>query len=383
MSGELSLDDVISVSVLSVPQAVSVPNINTAALFSSETPNGTFGSVAYKIYSTSAEVAVDFGSSSKAVAAASAFFGQSPNPLSVGGYLVVIPLLSSGTEAVDAAILRTMGTVYYYGVLVDQGIIVTPLNTLATFCQANKKMLFYCSILPADIQPGGLVDLFRSSSQFRARGLYNTGDQTAALTFAAAYAGRGLSVNFNGANTCITMNLKPLAGVTVDLGIDETVKALLITAGVDAYPSWGGKPGVISNGENSFFDEVYNEDWFALALQAAGFNYFYQTGSKIPQTDKAMVGYINAYRGICEQARGDTGRGNGFISPGAWTSPDTFGDPEDFIRNIAEVGYYIYSIPMSQQSAADRALRKAPTVMIAIKSAGALHNGNVMVAVNL
>ena len=86
----------------------------------------------------------------------------------------------------------------------------------------------------------------------------------------------------------------------------------------------------------------------------------------------------NAYRVVSEQA----GR-NRFIGPGAWTSPDSFGDREALIRNIADVGYYIYSLPVSQQSTADRTARKAPLVQIAVKSQGAVHSSDIIVSVNL
>ena len=87
-----------------------------------------------------------------------------------------------------------------------------------------------------------------------------------------------------------------------------------------------------------------------------------------------MVGLKNAYAKSCEQ-----GIRNGSFASGEWNDSIPFGDPEDFIRNIREVGYYIYSLPISQQAQADREERKAPVIQIACKRSGALHSSNVIV----
>ena len=52
-----------------------------------------------------------------------------------------------------------------------------------------------------------------------------------------------------------------------------------------------------------------------------------------------------------------------------------------FKRNIQEKGYYIYSLPVSQQSQTDREARKAPVVQIAIKLSGAFHFSEVIITV--
>ena len=84
-----------------------------------------------------------------------------------------------------------------------------------------------------------------------------------------------------------------------------------------------------------------------------------------------------AYREVCIASVT-----NGMAAPGSWTSPDTFGNPEDFRRNIAEQGYYIFSQPITQQSSVDREARKAPLVQIALKLAGAVHSSDVIININ-
>jgi hypothetical protein len=91
-----------------------------------------------------------------------------------------------------------------------------------------------------------------------------------------------------------------------------------------------------------------------------------------------MDGLKGAYARVCQQ-----GLTNGWIALRLnWTSPTTFGNPDDLRRNIKGAGYFIYSSPITQQAPADRTARKAPLVQIAVKQAGAIHHSDVIVQVN-
>jgi hypothetical protein len=90
-----------------------------------------------------------------------------------------------------------------------------------------------------------------------------------------------------------------------------------------------------------------------------------------------MSGLKAAYRAVLDQAVA-----NQYCAPGQWNSATTFGNQTDFIANIAQKGYYIYSAPVSQQSQANRAARVAPLVQIALKEAGAIHSSSVVIYVN-
>jgi len=157
----------------------------------------------------------------------------------------------------------------------------------------------------------------------------------------------------------------------------QTILTAAKAVGADVYVNIAGQSCVMSYGANGFFDDVYNLRWLIGALEVAGFNFLRQAGTKIPQTERGMDGLKGAYRQVCSQAVS-----NGFVAPGLWTGSDTFGDPEDFKRNISDFGFYIYSLPVAQQSSADRLARISPVVQIAIKYAGAIHSSNVIVNVN-
>jgi hypothetical protein len=376
----LNLSNVVNVAVLTTPSGAALPNVNTIALFSSETPvNQSLGD--YGIYKDTASVLDDWGAESNAYAIAVAVFSQNPNILIGGGYLVIVPR-ESGTEKVHTAIARVQDMVYFFGVLVDEDLVASSdFVDLTDSIQALDKILVFCSKTAGDITPtSGRFDVCRDSGNTHSRLIYYTmtgGVNPDAFVVAAAYAGRLISTNFSGSNTCQTMNLKQLATIPVDTGLTQVSVAAAIAAGADTYPSIGGLPCVMSSGENSFSDQVYNSLWLKLAIQTVGFNYLKQTNTKIPQTESGMEGLKNAYRKVMALAVT-----NGYLAPGSWTSADTFGDLESFYRNITDIGYYIYSQPISQQIAADREDRIAPIIQIAGKEAGAIHSTSIIININ-
>ena len=382
MTNILSLSNVIDVSILSVPSLLGEPNINTAALFSQETPSGWGPTQAFAIYTSASEVAEDFGSDSDAFAIATAFFAQQPNPISTGGYLAVIPRLQTPSlETVQAAILRTLDLVFYFGILIDEEMSGDPsaFASLCEYVQTLDKMFFYCSSVSSEFAPNGMLDLVRQAGETQTRCLYyNNGTALDTPAFAAAYAGRGLSTNFSGNRTTQTMHLKTMTNFEPDPTMTQTLLNAAVTAGVDTYVSIAGVPSLFTSGANSFYDEIYNEFWLKFALETAGFNYLRATSTKIPQTEAGVEGLKNVYRRVCDQ-----GISNGFLAPGEWTSPDVFGDPASLITNIETIGYYVYSTPLSQQSTADRDARQAPLIQIAVKTAGAIQKSSVIVNVNL
>ena len=170
-----------------------------------------------------------------------------------------------------------------------------------------------------------------------------------------------------------------LAGILPDPdAASDNVLLKAETYGFDVYVSIAGNSACLSFGANEYSDQIYGQLWLKLALQVGGYNYLATTTTKIPQTEPGMSGLKGAYAAVCRQ-----GISNGYLASGlTWTSPTTFGNPDDLRRNITDTGYYIYSLPVAQQSPALRAARKAPIVQIAVKEAGAIHHSDVIVQVN-
>ena len=192
----------------------------------------------------------------------------------------------------------------------------------------------------------------------------------------ATYATIASSTNYSGDSTCLTMNLKTLTGIQPDLNLNQTYYNAAKQYGVDICANTEGLSVVYSFDNGLYTDEATGELWLKKALEVSGFNYLRKTNTKIPQTESAMAGFRNAYEQRLIQATR-----NGFSAPGTWNDSIPFGNPEDFLRNIEEKGYYIYSLPISQQPQTEREARIAPVVQIAIKLSGAFHSSNVIVNV--
>lgn len=489
----LPVSNIINVSITNTPSGLSEKNVNSLALFTTETPSNIDP---YRTYISAGQVIEDYGTASVTAAMANAIFAQTPNIRTGDGRLVVIPLLDSvsatsgdfttasiaanlndildvsdgdlevtvdgvdyeltgldftnaddladvatilnaalsncivtaptaatlkflskkvggdadvsigavsggsgtdlsgsgyfnaagGTatsgvdasgETIAAAIARTAGQVGYVGVITNLEMQDSVIESLATAIQAQDRMFLHhvCSLV--DISGAGLGDTIQQAGATKTRILGYTDSLASANLFKAAYAGRAFSVNFSGSNTSQTMNLKQLVGVTPDAGVSQTVYSDAEANGVDLYVSYDGVPSVYSTGGNDFFDNPYSDLALKFALETAGFNFLRQTNTKVPQTEAGMDGLKNAYAQVCERFVR-----NGVIAGGSWNSSERFGNPAVFDQNILERGYYIFSIPITLQSSAEREAREAPLVQIAIKRAGAIHTSSVIVLIN-
>lgn len=297
---------------------------------------------------------------------------------SVPAAITITVTTTQDGETIADAIARTADLVQYFGIIGTLLFNEADMLEAAAVVETLNKIAFWLSRDDASVQSGGMLDLLVTGSFHKNRGLYYGGaTDNSALLMGAAYASRGLSVNFSGSNTTITMHLKDLTGIQPDPSMDQTLLTLCQAAGADVYVSLQGVPKVFCSGANHFFDQVYNLAWFVGALQVAGFNFLAQSSTKIPQTENGMSALKDAYRQVCKQAVT-----NLYSAPGTWNSPNTFGNLENFYLNISQQGYYIYSAPIGQQSPTARAARVAPLIQIALKEAGSIHSSDVIVNVN-
>ena len=484
----LSLDNVVTVTIEEAQAGLPGFNTSALALITSDAPIPTnFG--VFRIYLDAAGVASDFGSNSETFSIATQIFAQSPNILTGGGYLVIIPRLAAapasaatilGTGPVDltqltatnynikltvdggsatacaigsldltslataqaslnstavgtagasfvltgtltaariallsnttgassalaitadatgtdiAPLLTLSGTatgtatglesykdcflrvqpqVYFLGIVYNAIVASADAESLAALCQAFDKIQFIVSVTESDVP--GFMTVIQSAGYSNTRCLYNSGTSGQGLLFMAAYASLAMSTDFEGSNTVQTMHLKSLIGVVPDNGITQTILAACQAAGVDVYPNFGqGK--VFSSGSNEFYDQVYIALALKLSIQVAEFNLLATTNTKIAQTEDGMNQLKSVVRAIMKQFVN-----NGAFAPGAWNA-GTFGDPQDFIRNILDVGFYVFSLPIAQQSQNVRNQRIAPLIQVAAKASGAIHSANIIVVI--
>lgn len=372
----LNIANIVTISVAAPPAGLADYQINNLAILTKESPLVSLP-LGYGIYLSPSDVATDWGSSSEVFAMANLIFSQTPNILNGGGSLIIFAQGSG--ETLDDAITRCEPLIFFGGILwagyaPDDAEVIAA----AAVVQPMQKMLFASDYLTAAMDPGGLFYVIRAANQIYTRCLLYTPSAAAARLMAAAYAGRSMSTAFDGSNTTLTMQLKDLIGILPDPGITQTNLNTAETIGVDLYVSVP-IPKVFSTGGSGewFYDRVYNLTWFVFALRVAGFNALATTSTKVPQTEPGIATLRNAYLSVIKQAVN-----NGYIAPGAWNSPELFGDPAALIRNVLQTGFYIFSQPVNQQSQTDRAARKAPLIQIAIKEAGAVHSSAVIVNVN-
>ena len=279
---------------------------------------------------------------------------------------------SSG-EAMETAIARAKAFVSFCGIITTLKIEDDLIDEYALAVQAGNYIAVHPFADTNDLD--NIISDVQAASQSKFRCVLYTESLDSAYKMAAAYVGRGFSVNHAAANTVITMNLKKLTNVTFDGGITQTLYELCKTKGADVYVSYDGFSGVLSTAGNEYFDRVYNQQQLKFELQTDSFNYLATTQTKIPQTESGMNGFKAAQRKVLERFVK-----NGYIGIGlSWNSADTIGNPEDMKRNITDFGYYIYSLPIAQQSQTDRDARKAPVTQVAIKEAGSIHTAIINV----
>ena len=282
---------------------------------------------------------------------------------------------ASGTS-IATALAQAEEAGYFGGVLTTQILDNAAIQAASTAIQGKDHIYYECVQSLKNI--GILGAAIKAAGNTKTRLLAKTDEGAEVAKQAiAAYSTIAQSTNYSGTDTALTMNLKQLTGIKPDGNINSTYYNLAKSNGVDIYATTEGLSCVYSFDNGYYTDDATNLLWLKKALEVAGFNYLRKTNTKIPQTESGMVGLKTAYEKVCSQ-----GVRNGVVGEGLqWNDSIPFGDPEDFQRNIQEKGYYIYSIPIAEQSQSEREARIAPIVQIAIKLSGAIHSSNVIVQV--
>lgn len=193
---------------------------------------------------------------------------------------------------------------------------------------------------------------------------------------AASLFGRAFTVDFTAQNSTITLKFKQEPGVAAET-LTESQAAALTAKNCNVFINYNNATAIIQQGvmcNGFYFDEVHGLDWLQNQAQTNIFNALYTSPTKIPQTDAGINVLVTTMDSTCE-----AGVNNGLIAPGVWTGPAVGALASG--QTLAK-GYYNYAAPISTQSSADRAARKAPVIQCAIKLAGAVHFANVIINVN-
>ena len=380
----VDISNVINTSISQAPAGLEGYNVNSFLYLSAVQPVSKWNTETYRIYKAATDVGKDFGTDSSTYKDAVMIFSQKPNLLAGNGYLIIAPLIVTGespsevVESLSDALNRVKAQIYFGGWMTNKKAEAEEVIAAAQLNETLESIYLLGSGDVADFTAEtGLFDKVSKLSLSRTKLLYY-GDSTENLDnmrgFVSAYAGRGFSVNFAAQNSTITMNLKDLVGVSPDSTVTEAIYQNAEQLGVDMYVAYNGLPKIVSNGNPLYFDDIYNRLWFELTMRVELFNALATTSTKIPQTETGMNNLKSAARAVCQR-----GVYNGFMAPGTWNGTDTFGDQDDFYRNIEDFGFYVYSAPVSQQSQSERETRVAPVVQVACKQAGAIHKMNLII----
>lgn len=252
----------------------------------------------------------------------------------------------------------------------------TYLATAAVVEGLGQSHLFGITIQNANVlDPTTSADL---GSQLKDSGFKRTYWQYSATNaFAhASFFGRAATVDFNGADTTITMMFKKEPGVIAET-ITESQAATLKAKNGNVFVNYNNDTAILQNGVMSngyYFDEVHNLDWLQNTIQTAVYNLLYTRTTKVPQTDAGMEMIKAVIKSRCYQAVT-----NGMLAPGVWTGPKI--GPLN-TGDVLENGFFVYAPPIATQSEADRAARKTVPFQVAVKLAGAVHAVIISITAN-
>lgn len=376
---QIPLSYVVNATVVPASRGLEPLQLGTILLLTDDEPVTTL-ETPYIISRTATSIGQTFGTETVTAQLGNTIFSQNPNILNADGYVIVAPYLEEETTA--EAIERLAGNIYFEGVISCRNLSATEAIAASNYVESMENtVLFLTDIATSTFAEGGLFYTLQNNVKTR-KLLYLNGATTDeqrlnAKIFAAAFASRGMSVNYAAANSCITMTYKDLAGVQVDTNISETILAQCETYGADVYCSIEGLAKVISFKQGGlYFDQLVNQIWLRTTVQRTVANVLFTTRNKIPQTTAGVTTLVNAVKSVLNQ-----GVINGMLAAGTWNSADTFGVLEDFHRGIRTFGYYVYFVPLAEQSQADREARKCPVISIACKEAGAIEHANILIYV--
>jgi hypothetical protein len=298
--------------------------------------------------------------------------------LSDGSGAVITPSAASSTlepETQLDAVQALKSLVNFKGLaIIDQPTDDVRMS-LATWAQANSTLI-YETFRTADnllINADNIVWKIKLASLTNFRMLYS---KSGNRKMAAAYMARMHTVNFNGENTAITMNLKTLAGIIAE-DYTQTEITNAAAVGLDIYTTIKNVSCLLTSGANDFTDNRYNIIALIDSVQTDAYNLLKTTATKIPQTTRG----VNQLVDTVEKTLAGFARA-GVLAAGTWSSPDFFGDINTLQRAVLAVGYYVLAGQLADQSTADRQARKSPVIQCAVKNAGAIHSADIIIFFN-
>ncbi len=282
--------------------------------------------------------------------------------LDTGSVVPVVGVNAAG-ETLPEAITRTMSVISYSGIATDLDLDNAALTTAGSF--VNGLAGYYLqNVISSTDDIARLAVPNSSALQTKNRFAIYT-NYALRIQAKAGFLVLMAGVDYTANSTAKTSQGKQISGLSPDI-IYDSLYTILNTAGCDYYPTIGNNAFAISTSGNDYADNVINDIALEFYCQYAIYNVLRTTNTKIPQTEAGMNMVKSAVAQILSQFVS-----NGVLAPGTWNSSQTFGNLTQFYLDIATKGWYMYSLPVSQQLQSLRDARVAPTIQVAAKRAGA------------
>lgn len=286
-----------------------------------------------------------------------------------GAAAAVLPI---ETKVASLSALKQL--VNFKGAVFTAQILDAEVPAVAAWAQANQTLIYnvFTGSTYFAVAASNPVWAAKLASQSNFRMLYSKAGNR---LLAASYMARTHTVNFAAENSAITMNLKSLSVPAESYSQTEIDQAKRV--GLDIYTTIKDTPVVLTSGANDYVDNVYNIIAFIDSVQTDMFNILKATGTKLAQITRD----VNKLIAQGEKTSRQYVRA-GVFAPGAWSSPDSFGNINTFNRNIEQFGFYWLAGLLKDQSQADRQDRKSPVLQAAVKNAGAIHSADIIINFN-
>ncbi len=280
------------------------------------------------------------------------------------------------TEAIEAIIALNDSP---YFVTVENTIVdFDTLNEVRVWVASRPYMFYMDNAEAGALTPGESASVGAQFFVFeppRIVGMWSETKDYKALSFAGRYS----SINFSGANTLLTGNLKELPGTVPD-DLTTTEISALEEKYMNYYAPFfsTGSPSVngVFNGTtmkpNVWADVRYFLDWAVNAVQVDVFNLL-RNSNKVPQTEAGVASIQEVIETVMAQAVRVGGIAPGQVSAEMKLDVQQTTGNYDFDGFLND-GYLVFAPGIATQSQSDRNLRKSPPFKVWMKGSGAIHS---------
>ena len=370
----LNLDSIVTISVQVSPVSAPRGTFNQALFIGSSTIISTTERI--RAYTSLASMLTDgFLVTSPEYIAASLYFSQTPAPLKL--WIGRQDKTTSPNETCLAALVACRSANFDWYIAVCLNAVKADHIAIAAYIEsATPSSLYGFTTADADVllgltSPANIFTYLKGLNYKRSFGQYATTQSALypnniyAICAAIGYA---CGQNSGLANSAFTLKFKAETGIATE-PLTVTQVGLIEGQNGNLYLSYGNFYSIFEQGVMAapgwFFDQVINIDMLVNNIQLSIMDLL-ASNPKIPQTEAGVAMLINTINQAC-----DTAVLIGFLGPGNWSGPTLLnlssGDP---LPN----GYLTQAQSLALQSTSDRALRKAPSIYLAIKPAGAIHS---------